>query len=732
MNGSLSRGYVMDRVSVDLKNCYGIKALKKDFDFKAVSAYAIYAPNGVMKSSLAQTFLDAANGVDSADRIFPDRATERKIDDEKGVAIDGERVLVVTPYDEELGVSEKTSTLLVDAALKKEHDQLYVEIDKAKAALLKAIREQSGSKRNFENEITEAIAPNETFEIAARRLRDELEKQTDTPFATVQFDVIFDDKVVKALGTKDLMAAVEDYIRRYNELLAASTYFKKGTFDYYNAGEIAKSLSQNGFFDANHTVNLKSAGAILEISTQGELEGVIAKEKEAILKDAALRKKFDAVAKALDKNAELRGFCRYLQDNEALLSRMNNLEKFKSDVLKSYLRTHYELYQGLIEKYVSADKRLIAIREEAAKQRTQWERVIEIFNDRFFVPFELEARNRIAVMVGDAEIIELGFIYKDGADSVDLAKNDLLQVLSTGERKALYVLNVIFEVQQRMKAKQETLVVVDDIADSFDYANKYAIIQYLKDISEEGLFKLIIMTHNFDFFRTIQGRFVGYPNCLMASRNENGITLVQAKGIRNVFANDWKGNFFADTKKKIASIPFLRNLVEMTTGMDDPNYGLLTSMLHWKPETSKITVAQLDAIFNEICKTNGDSGARSKDLVHELMTKEADACLKGSAGLGIENKILLAMATRVVAERYMIGKIKDDKFVAGIATNQTHQLIERYRKLFLKEDDVLKCLDRVALMTPENIHVNSFMYEPIVDMSDEHLKKLYIDIKKLA
>ncbi len=45
---------------------------------------------------------------------------------------------------------------------------------------------------------------------------------------------------------------------------------------------------------------------------------------------------------------------------------------------------------------------------------------------------------------------------------------------------------------------------------------------------------------------------------------------------------------------------------------------------------------------------------------------------------------------------------------------------------------MLKCLDRVALMTPENIHVNSFMYEPIVDMSDDHLKKLYGDVKKLT
>jgi hypothetical protein len=31
----------------------------------------------------------------------------------------------------------------------------------------------------------------------------------------------------------------------------------------------------------------------------------------------------------------------------------------------------------------------------------------------------------------------------------------------------------------------------------------------------------------------------------------------------------------------------------------------------------------------------------------------------------------------------------------------------------------------VLLMTPENIHLNSFMFEPILDMSDEHLRLLY-------
>jgi hypothetical protein len=48
----------MNRVTIDLVNCYGIKKLKKQFDFSQDRVFAIYAPNGAMKSSLAQTFRD--------------------------------------------------------------------------------------------------------------------------------------------------------------------------------------------------------------------------------------------------------------------------------------------------------------------------------------------------------------------------------------------------------------------------------------------------------------------------------------------------------------------------------------------------------------------------------------------------------------------------------------------------------------------------------------------------
>ena len=45
-------------LKLDLENCYGIRKLKAEFDFAKSKAYAIYAPNGAMKSSLAKTFQD--------------------------------------------------------------------------------------------------------------------------------------------------------------------------------------------------------------------------------------------------------------------------------------------------------------------------------------------------------------------------------------------------------------------------------------------------------------------------------------------------------------------------------------------------------------------------------------------------------------------------------------------------------------------------------------------------
>jgi hypothetical protein len=305
-----------------------------------------------------------------------------------------------------------------------------------------------------------------------------------------------------------------------------------------------------------------------------------------------------------------------------------------------------------------------------------------------------------------------------------------MKSLSQGEKKALYILNIIFEIEVRRQTKQETLFVVDDIADSFDYKNKYAIIQYLKDIADEPNFRQIILTHNFDFFRTVQSRFVTYSHCLMVSKNGVGISLEKATGIKNPFVNDWKNNFFTDNRKRIASIPFIRNIIEYTKGDQDADYVKLTSLLHWKADSGTITQAELDGIFNRYFSEHGTAADPTKSVA-DLICEEADACLKAGTGINFEHKIVLSLAIRLCAERFMAGKIANPAFLANIKENQTQKLLNKFVELLPNEAEAKRTLQNVVLMTPENIHVNSFMYEPILDMSDEHLRKLYREVAAL-
>jgi hypothetical protein len=62
-------------------------------------------------------------------------------------------------------------------------------------------------------------------------------------------------------------------------------------------------------------------------------------------------------------------------------------------------------------------------------------------------------------------------------------------------------------------------------------------------------------------------------------------------------------------------------------------------------------------------------------------------------------------------------------------TNQSAWLLKAYRENI--NDDNMGVLNIVAMITPENIHLNSFMFEPILDMSSKKLYEVYQYVKSL-
>jgi hypothetical protein len=98
--------------------------------------------------------------------------------------------------------------------------------------------------------------------------------------------------------------------------------------------------------------------------------------------------------------------------------------------------------------------------------------------------------------------------------------------------------------------------------------------------------------------------------------------------------------------------------------------------------------------------------------------------------MDLRKKVILSIGIRVQAERYMLSKITD---LSLIRKNQTAILFKRFKSEFqVTNGEEVKILDKVNLITPENIHLNSFMFEPILDLSMDHLKQLYSDVINLT
>lgn len=719
----------MKNLSINFENCYGIKKLEYNFDFSNKNAYSIYAPNGFMKTSFSKTFLDLSEERDSVDLIFPDRVSSRSIKNETNVEISAKNVFVIQPYNESFQ-SERASLLLVNEKLKKQYDEALIKIDERKQGLLKNLKDISGLTSKTVTPEIEMLrcfdAP--SFFALIESLADIVKANSPNDLGKLVYARIFNEKTLPLLQSGKISAELSNYIEKYDQLMANSTILKRN-FNHYHAKTVTKSLSDNGFFAANHSVNIFNGQTRDEVTSGKDLDEKIEDERKKILSDKDLEAKFDEIDKKLS-NDDLRKFREYLFDHKEILLALADYKKLQKDIWIAYLTEHQAEFVSLIEEY-KAGKSVIEAATVAAKgEKTEWEKVVQIFNSRFSVPFRLRIENQENVIL-KGQNPSIIFDFDDTESALPIGREQLLKVLSQGEKRALYLLNIIFELNVRQRQQANTIVVIDDIADSFDYKNKYAIVEYLFDTAHNANCFLIFLTHNFDFHRTIASRLnIDAAQRLTAAKTGRVVTLVQEKYQNDPFKT-WKKDL-TNAKHLIACIPFVRNLAEYCGFKDEQNK--LTSLLHIKSDTSALTIGDLQPIFSSVLKdkanlTLNDPGK----LVIQQIFETADQILADSVqAVELESKIVLAIAIRLSAEQFMIAKINDAVAVAAIKTNQTKKLFTMFKSKLPLEMQSAEILERVNLMTPENIHLNSFMYEPLLDMAPENLKNLYANVKQLA
>lgn len=519
-----------DKLNINLRYCYGIGRLEADLEFKH-KGFAIYAPNGVMKTSLAKTMIDLSEGKKPKDLHFPDREPTCEVT-LNGEPLKKEEIFVVKSYDDKFS-SSQVSTLLANAELRSNYERIHQSIGEAKKALDKALRNAAGfGERSRENldSIIEDVFGGSYYE-ALSAIEGELTGTKLSDLCKADYKIIFDPKVQQFLSSEDVAVAVEEFAKKYDELTEQSPILRRN-FQYHNVAQVQQQLEANNFFGAGHSINLadENSDQMEEVSSDESLRERIEGEKLRVLNDEAVVKKFDTFNSKL-KNKELQAFRDYITENKHLLPMLSDPEGLKRDLWMQYLRVAFDEYKRLVSEYRSGQSALAEIVTEAEGSRVDWDTVVADFNRRFlYLPFELAVENKAdAILKGSAPSI--AFIVKDSGEERRYAsseKQDLLRALSTGESRALYILDIMYEVFVRWKSRTKTLFIFDDISDSFDYKNKFAIIDFLEDVTKvEGTdFLAIVLTHNFDFLRTVSSRQIcpAYQ-CRLAFRSEDGIKL---------------------------------------------------------------------------------------------------------------------------------------------------------------------------------------------------------------
>lgn len=733
----------MNKLNIELTNCFGIDSLNQEFDFEKGNVFSIYARNGLMKTSFAKTFqlIQQGKTENISDVIFGDQGSA--IVQVDGQNIDKKQVFVVKSY--ESSYESDISSLLIRGDIQTQLKDVF----KVRTKLLKALEKDSGLKikKTSLGKTVYELEPTivNDFDFDEKDILSNLVElasyEPEIECSDIPYSVIFDDTVLKKIRDVKFQEGIRDFITSSNEIYSSFEYLEKGNLTLPKLKDLKKALVKDAFFVKENKVILSGQEAI---TTSEVLEQHISNIETKIQQTPA----YKAIENLLNdsKGIVLKDI---IEINPEIIEYLaiDKLRTLKKCLWGSYIKHNDTLFRELCDKYKDFSEAI----DELEIDDTPWKKALDIFNQRFTVPFTMKVVNLKGAIIGESvPQVEFSFTKGENVKAIDRSQLEKLDTLSQGEKRALYLLNIIFDIEQIKSTGEETLLIMDDIADSFDYKNKYAIIEYLYELAQEPNLYMLLLTHNFDFYRTVASRLSINRNNRLIADYSNNVLKLEVEYYQDKPFKNWKNN--PKEKYIFALLPFVRNLIEFGVDQNISNIGedylFLTSLLHEKQDSYNITFGDIEPLYERYAGVSQfhTSVARTVPVLSKLYSVCDNITTSDTK---LENKIVLSIGIRHKAEEYMIQQIlnytgqlswrKNKQNHSGINTefmnfiynngNQTRELFNGFKQF--GDDEKIKVLNEVNIMTPEHIHVNSFMYEPILDMDIVELHRLYQTIKSL-
>ena len=717
----------MENISIDLYYCFGIKKFQTKLNFTK-NTVGIYASNGLMKSSLANTFLNYEN-----------LETEYKKEPKADIKIDNnnfnsDNSLVIETFDFDLSKIdsdlEDSTNLLLNNDLKNKYD----EIKKDEKEKLKKINieKDSGYKtqKSFLNALEDIFNMPLHEIINANKDKFENPETIDEGLLKIDIKKFFVQSLKEILDDSDIKKNFSSYIEKVKSL-----GFFTEDFNDISFLRIKKTLEENMFFSV-------VGNKIIIVSKNGE-ERIFnsIKEVEEFLRES-FNEIYQKIAEKLDGKKETEGLKEVLDKNSEILKDLEDFDSAK----KKYFLYHLINKSNECLEYLSSIEnnktQIDNLKENAKEDIANWKKVLKVFHERFSLPIQIDIdsdEKLKSTFEGDDSIPKFKIKALKEDYKEEKRKMGELNFLSTGEKKSLHILRAIYDIEEVKKSEEDILIVLDDIVDSFDYKNKHAFLQYLKDLKNCKNLYFLILTHNFDFFRNLLNKDIFDGENQHIAKSEKGEIILE-KFEKDFIKNPFKNLFNEEEKSGIEIVTLiacLRSIMELK-GTNGENLKKLTKMLHLQGGSNDIKFNDLESIYKEEeggknlilekeCK-NSIEGKSMYEFIIEVCKKIEDKNIKED---NLFDKIVFSIGIRLCVEKFIINKfeLKLEKI-----ENTEKEIWQKYSdNTFWEEADEnkRKIFNKARISTTDYIHINTFMYEPLIDQPAENLKELFKNASNL-
>ncbi|GAA5414390.1 hypothetical protein [Ureaplasma ceti] len=658
----------MEKIDISIKNCFGINNLNLTLNFKDFgNIVAIYAKNGVMKTSFSNVFKAIEKNMNNKNNrsigayyikqnIYSQDDSKQiklRIDDKEINKTDDIKSLKNTIHVIENFIDNNESvyinSLFTDKDIQKDLEQFISNkkqlIEKLCICLTGAdFKQYNKLPKNYdiviyelEEKIKNIFGQNksENFLSYLDEIKSKLLLWSDSEiikFEKINYIDLFNDDMKKKLTKDGELIFTVDQIKFFlNDVDKIFQKFKflskENSFTLFSLKKIKNSLEDNNFFVNNNFlflgthVNAYEENSISETKIQNieELNKVINEIENSINNINSLKSINELMT--FKKHLMKWEICKnFIVNNTNIVDFIfkHGLKELEKLILIKYIKENpeiEELFNRCFDDYKNVFPKLEKINIE--DKLFKFNEFTKVFQDRFDLPIKMEITNIKDLIIGNTTYAntKYHFNFDKKNNSYDFGNLIDGDILSKGEVRSLWFFNELFTIEKikndiENKDIKDCLLIMDDPVDSFDYKNKHAFLEYILEISEK--MKIIILTHNYDFYRLICSRTgIQEENRYIIHKNKDDMfhkliayddCNLNERFNKNKLNNLVLFNNFGENRKKITNnLIQIKDYIKPTLNKNITSDNQITSKTKDNQITSKTkTICEIDKEINDL------------------------------------------------------------------------------------------------------------------------------------